>query len=102
VKIAILNNGYLGMVRQWQEMFHNRRYSATVLGRNPNFVAIAEAYGAKGFRVESEEQVRPVLDQALAEPGPVVMDFAVSGEANVFPMVPPNESISKMVRGDRS
>lgn len=101
VKIAILNNGYLGMVRQWQEMFHNKRYSATVLSGNPNFVAIAEAYGAKGFRVESEDQVRPVLEQALAEPGPVVMDFAVSREANVFPMVPPNESINMMVRGDR-
>ena len=101
VKVAILNNGYLGMVRQWQEMFHDRRYSSTVLNHNPNFVNIAEAYGAKGYRVEREDQVRAVLEQALAEPGPVVMDFAVSREANVFPMVPPNESINMMVRGDR-
>ena len=102
VKIAILNTGHLGMVRQWQEMVHNRRYSATVLSHNPDFVGIAKAYGAKGFRVEREDQVRPVLEQAFAEPGPVVMDFAVSREANVFPMVPPNESISMMIRGDQS
>ena len=101
MKVAILNNCYLCMVRQWQEMFHDRRYSSTVLNHNPNFVNIAEAYGAKGYRVEREDQVRAVLEQALAEPGPVVMDFAVSREANVFPMVPPNESINMMVRGDR-
>lgn len=102
VKIAILNNGHLGMVRQWQEMFYNRRYSATVLDHNPDFVGIAHAYGAKGLRVETEDQVRPALEQALAETGPVVIDFRVSREANVFPMVPPNESISLMIRGDES
>jgi acetolactate synthase-1/2/3 large subunit len=102
VKVAILNNGYLGMVRQWQEMFHRKRYSSTALNHNPDFVAVAEAYGARGMRVETEEGVRPALEQALAHPGPVVIDFRVSREANVFPMVAPNTSISRMIRGDEA
>lgn len=102
VKVAILNNGYLGMVRQWQEMFHHRRYSSTALEHNPDFVAVAEAYGARGIRVETEEEVRPALQQALEDPGPVVIDFRVSREANVFPMVAPNTSISRMIRGDEA
>lgn len=102
VKVVILNNGYLGMVRQWQAMFHGKRYSSTVLDHNPDFVAVAEAYGAKGMLVETEGEVRPSLERAFAEPGPVVVDVRVSREANVFPMVPPNRPISKMIRGDES
>jgi len=102
VKVVILDNGYLGMVRQWQEMFHGRRYSATALEHNPDFVAVAEAYGAKGILVQTEEEVRPALERAFAEPGPVVVDVKVAREANVFPMVPPNSPISKMIRGDES
>ena len=102
VKIVILNNGYLGMVRQWQAMFHDKRYSSTALDYNPDFVAVAEAYGAKGIRVETEDEVRPSLERAFAEPGPVVVDVKVFREANVFPMVPPNMPISRMIRGDES
>jgi len=97
VKVAILNNGYLGMVRQWQEMFFKKRYSATVLSDgNPDFVAVAQAYGAKGIRVEHTDQVRPALENALATDGPVVIDFRINPEENVFPMVPAGEAIHRM------
>jgi len=97
VKIAILNNGYLGMVRQWQELFFGRRYACTHLADgNPDFVKVAEAYGAKGIRVERPDQVRPALDDALATDGPVILDFRVDPEENVFPMVPAGEAIHRM------
>ncbi len=99
VKIAILNNGYLGMVRQWQELFYERRYSHTRLSGNPNFVKIAEAYGAKGFYVDKKEDVRPVIEEALSIEGPVVMDFNVTEEENVFPMVPAGQAINRMIGG---
>jgi len=97
VKVAILNNGYLGMVRQWQELFFKKRYSSTLLADgNPDFVKLAEAYGARGIRVERPDQVRPALDDALATPGPVVLDFRINPEENVFPMVPAGEAIHRM------
>ncbi len=99
VKVAILNNTYLGMVRQWQELFFNRRYSHTHLVGNPDFVKVAEAYGAVGIRVERKEEVRPALEQALATPGPVFLDFRVVPEENVFPMVPAGEAIDRMIGG---
>ncbi|MBN2374135.1 biosynthetic-type acetolactate synthase large subunit [bacterium] len=97
VKIAILNNGYLGMVRQWQEIFFGRRYSSTCLGKSPDFVAIAKGYGAEGIRVTKPEDVEPAIKQALQTDKPVVIDFCVSPEENVFPMVPPGEAIDKML-----
>ena len=97
VKVAILNNGCLGMVRQWQELFYNRRYSSTILSDgNPDFVKVAEAYGAKGIRVEHTDQVRPAIEDALATPGPVVLDFRINPEENVYPMVPAGEAIHRM------
>ena len=97
VKIAILNNGFLGMVRQWQEMFFDRRYASTVLSDgNPDFVKVAEAYGARGIRIEHPDQVRPAIDDALATEGPVVMDFRINPEENVFPMVPSGAAIHRM------
>ncbi len=96
VKIALLNNGFLGMVRQWQEMFYEGRYSQTELV-NPDFVRIAEAYGAEGSVVEKREDVLPTLKKALASPGPVLMDFRVTREENVYPMVPPGGAISEVV-----
>jgi len=100
VNIAILNNGFLGMVRQWQELFYKKRYSGTVLGdSNPDFVKLAEAYGADGIRVTTPEEVRPALEKAIASPRPVVLDFAVEPEENVFPMVPAGEAINKMMGG---
>ncbi len=98
VKIAILNNSYLGMVRQWQELFYRRRYSATPI-KSPDFVKLAEAYGAKGMRVVRKEDVVPTIEEALRTPGIVVMDFIVAPEENVFPMVPAGEAINKMIMG---
>ncbi len=98
VKIAILNNHYLGMVRQWQELFYKRRYSATPL-KNPDFVKVAEGYKVKGFRITKEKDVKKAIKEALAHQGPVVMDFWVEEEENVFPMVPAGEAINRMIGG---
>ncbi|HHT9123472.1 MAG TPA: biosynthetic-type acetolactate synthase large subunit [Candidatus Wunengus sp. YC63] len=97
VKIAILNNGYLGMVRQWQELFYDKRYSSVCLNGNPDFVKLAEAYGAKGFLVEKKEDVRPTIEKAFSIKGPVVMDFRVDPNENVFPMVPAGQPIHRMI-----
>lgn len=100
IKIAILNNGYLGMVRQWQELFYGHRYSQTDLaGASPDFVKLAEAYGAAGIRVTRPEEVRPALEKAIAIQGPVIIDFVVDREENVFPMIPPGGSINDMLWG---
>ena len=99
VKVCILNNGYLGMVRQWQELFYDRRYAATQLLGNPDFVAVAEAYGANGVRVTRPEEVRPALDRAFADREVWVLDFAIEPEENVFPMVPAGEAIDRMIGG---
>lgn len=97
VKIIILNNGFLGMVRQWQELFCDRRYSCTELSGNPDFVKVAEAYGVKGLRAERPEELRAVLEEAFKTPGPVVVDCIVTREENVYPMVPQNGPIHKML-----
>ncbi len=96
VKIAIINNGYLGMVRQWQELFYEKRYVATPLS-GPDFVKVAEAYGIPGLRVERNEEVVPAIEQAMAEPGPFLIDFVVEPEENVYPMVPAGASLSEML-----
>jgi acetolactate synthase-1/2/3 large subunit len=98
VKIAILNNGYLGMVRQWQELFYNKRYSHTPM-KNPDFVKLAEAYGAKGMRITKKEDVAAAIKEALATPNVVVMDFVIEPEENVFPMVPAGEALNRMLGG---
>ena len=101
VKVAIINNSCLGMVRQWQELFYNRRYSQTLFEQGPEFAHIAEAFGARGIKVEKPERVRDAIQEALDTEGPVIMDFRVKTGENVFPMVAPNEPISKfMDRGD--
>jgi acetolactate synthase I/II/III large subunit len=97
VKVVILNNFYLGMVRQWQEFFQNKRYSGTVMESNPDFVKVAEAYGAKGFRVTEAKDLVAVLKEAFTTPGPVVVDCQVDREENVLPMVPANSPIDKMI-----
>jgi acetolactate synthase-1/2/3 large subunit len=101
VKIALMNNGYLGMVRQWQELFFDRRYSHTHLADgNPDFVGLAEAFGAKGIPVERPEEVAPAIEQAMAiRDRPVLMDFRVNAEENVYPMVPAGEAIHRMLSG---
>ncbi|OIN96188.1 acetolactate synthase, large subunit, biosynthetic type [Candidatus Desantisbacteria bacterium CG1_02_38_46] len=98
VKVAILNNGFLGMVRQWQELFFNKRYSQTPI-ENPDFVKIAQAYGAMGIRVTKPEDVGPAISKAIESPLPVVIDFHVAPEENVFPMVPVGSPISEMIGG---
>jgi acetolactate synthase-1/2/3 large subunit len=99
IKVAILNNSYLGMVRQWQELFYKRRYSYTHLV-NPDFVKVAQAYGARGIRIEKKKDVRAALKKALAIKSlPVVLDFIVEKEENVFPMVPAGEAINRMIGG---
>jgi len=98
VKIAILNNMFLGMVRQWQELFHDRRYSYTELP-SVEFVKIANAYGIDGVKVESSEDVMPALKAAIECDGPFVMDFRVEREENVFPMVPMGAAINEMIGG---
>ncbi len=98
VKVAILNNSYLGMVRQWQELFYRKRYSHTFI-KSPDFVKLAEAYGAKGMRIVRKEDVVPAIKKALETPGVVVMDFVVAPEENVFPMVPAGETINRMIMG---
>jgi len=97
VKIVILNNGYLGMVRQWQELFYNKNYCATCMHANPNFVKLAEAYGATGFRVTRASDVEDVLKQAFAAPGPVIVDVIVAQEENVYPMVPAGAALTDML-----
>jgi acetolactate synthase I/II/III large subunit len=97
VKIAILNNGFLGMVRQWQELFYRKRYSHTRMDFAPDFVKLAEAYGALGLRAGVPSEVRPVIDQALSHAGPVIMDFRVDPEEGVYPMVPAGAPLSKML-----
>jgi len=98
VIVAILNNNYLGMVRQWQEIFYDRRYSYTDI-TGPDFVKLAEAYGAMGIRVTDAKDVKPAMKQAIAANRPVVIDFVVEREENVFPMVPPGGAIHKMLGG---
>jgi acetolactate synthase-1/2/3 large subunit len=99
IKIAILNNGYLGMVRQWQELFYGKRYSQTYIREgNPDFVRVAEAYGAKGMRIAKPEEVVPGILEALkVMDGPVVMDFIVDPEEKVLPMVPAGASLMEML-----
>jgi len=119
VKIAILNNGYLGMVRQWQELFYDERYSATCMNRQikcpphcngkgdgvdcppfiPDFVAVAEAYGITGIRVMESKQVVPALKKALEIDGPVLIEFMVDKKANVYPMVPSGAALDQMLEG---
>ncbi|MGE4553039.1 MAG: biosynthetic-type acetolactate synthase large subunit [Desulfovibrionaceae bacterium] len=97
VKIVILNNAYLGMVRQWQELFYEKNYCATCMDAQPDFVKLAEAYGATGFRITEKKDVTATLKKAFAQPGPVVVDVRVSREENVYPMVPAGASLTEML-----
>jgi len=115
VKICILNNSYLGMVRQWQELFHNRRYSSTCLRGGyvckdctgteckrkyiPDFVALAQSYGVAAFRAEKVADVQQVIRDALAVDGPALMEFVVTPEENVFPMVPAGKPLDEILEG---
>jgi acetolactate synthase I/II/III large subunit len=96
VKIAIINNGYLGMVRQWQQLFYDKRYVATPLS-GPDFVKLAEAYGIPAVRVKRREEVVPAVEQAMEEEGAFLIDFVVEPEENVYPMVPPGAALAEIM-----
>ncbi len=98
VKIAIMNNGYLGMVRQWQEAFYNHRYSSSVMNGNPDFVKLAEAYGGTGQRVTKKEDVEKAIrwSKTITD-RPCVLDFAVKDEENVYPMIPAGKSFEEIM-----
>ncbi len=97
VKVVILNNRYLGMVRQWQDLFYNKRYSSTPMECAPDFVKLAEAYGATGMRASKPSEVRETLEKGLAAEGTVIMEFLVEREEMVYPMVPAGGAITEML-----
>ncbi|MEW6680437.1 MAG: biosynthetic-type acetolactate synthase large subunit [bacterium] len=99
VKVAILNNQYLGMVRQWQELFYEKRYSHTDIAIAPDFVKLASAYGALGIRINKKEEVDLAIKQAIKFKGPVLIDFRITRYENVFPMVPAGAGLSQMIDG---
>ena len=101
IKIAIINNGYLGMVRQWQELMHNKRYSETTM-LSPDFVKVAEAYGMCGLRARTLKEAHAIIKAARQHDGPVLMEFVVESETNVFPMVQPGKSLNEMTRRAQS
>jgi acetolactate synthase I/II/III large subunit len=96
VKVAIMNNGYLGMVRQWQQFFHARNYSETPM-TGPDHVKLADAYGLKGIRVTHSSEIEPAIREAMETPGTVIVEFIIEPEANVYPMVPPGNPITEMI-----
>ncbi|WP_406657779.1 acetolactate synthase large subunit [Methanolobus sp. ZRKC2] len=101
VIVAIFNNGYLGMVRQWQELFFDKRYSSTCIQDSVDFVKLAEAYGALGLRATKRDEVRPAIDKAIASGRPTLIDFVVECEENVSPMVPAGAAINEILDLER-
>jgi acetolactate synthase-1/2/3 large subunit len=99
VKMAVFNNGYLGMVRQWQQFFHGRRYSATPIW-SPDYVRLAEAYGIPGRRIETGAGLEEAVRDATERPGPALLEFMIEQEANVFPMIPPGASLSDAIEDE--
>ena len=97
VKFAIINNGFLGMVRQWQEFFYDRSYVATNYTANPDFVKLADAFGMLGIRVTDKTQVRSAIDKAMEYDGPALIDFVVEEEENVYPMIPAGQTIQELI-----
>jgi acetolactate synthase-1/2/3 large subunit len=100
VKVAIINNQVLGMVRQWQEIIYDNRYSHIDLAGSPDFVKLSEAYGVKAFRASNKEEARSAWLEALAHPGPAVVEFVVRKDENVYPMVTAGSTIGEMLMGD--
>lgn len=100
VKVVVINNQVLGMVKQWQELIYDKRYSHVDLSGSPDFVKLAEAYGVKGLRASNKEDAKKVWQEALDTPGPVLVEFVVSKEENVYPMVTQGSTIDQMLMGD--
>lgn len=97
IKVIILNNGHLGMVRQWQELFYKGNYSCTNMEAQPDFVKLAEAYGAEGYRIEKKEDLIPILEQAFSTPNPALIDVRIEREENVYPIVPVGAALDEML-----
>jgi len=97
VKVVILNNTYLGMVRQWQDLFYNKNYCSTCLEYSPDFVKLAQAYGAEGYKVTRPDELDDVLRRALFSPNTAIVEVAVSQEENVYPMVPAGAPLNEML-----
>jgi len=97
IKIVIINNCYLGMVRQWQEIFYNRRYSATRLRGSPDYAKVAEAYGIRAYTIRRPDELPDILEAELSSSGPVLFNVNVAAEENVYPMVPPGAAIGEMI-----
>jgi acetolactate synthase-1/2/3 large subunit len=97
VKVFLMNNGYFGMVRQWQELFWDKRYSAVEMGPSPDWVKLADAFGATGMRVEDKAEVESAMREALETEGPVLLDVRVSQDENCYPMIPPMQAARDMV-----
>ena len=97
VKFAIINNNFLGMVKQWQDFFYDKIYTATAYTANPDFVKLADAFGIPGIRVTDKAQVRSAIEQAMSHPGPALIDFIVDPDENVYPMIPAGESVNELI-----
>jgi acetolactate synthase-1/2/3 large subunit len=97
VKVFLMNNGYYGMVRQWQELFWDKRYSSVEMGASPDWVKLAEAFGARGMRVDDKAELLGVFKDALADDGPVLVDVRVTQEENCYPMIPAGQAARDMV-----
>jgi acetolactate synthase-1/2/3 large subunit len=97
IKIFILNNSCLGMVRQWQELFFNEHYAQTIFTYNPNFISLAEAYGIKALSIAKPEEAKSIIDQALNTEGPVLIECIVDQSENVFPIIPPGGGPHEML-----
>jgi acetolactate synthase I/II/III large subunit len=97
VKVFLMNNGYFGMVRQWQELFWEKRYSSVEMGASPDWVKLADAFGAKGVLVDDQAEVEGAMRDALAEEGPVLVDVRVTPEENCYPMIPAGAAARDMV-----
>ena len=97
VKVFLMNNGYMGMVRQWQELFWDRRYSSVEMGPSPDWVKLAEAFGATGMRCEDAAELEETMAEALEADGPVLLDVRVAPEENCYPMIPPGAAARDMV-----
>jgi acetolactate synthase-1/2/3 large subunit len=96
VKVAIMNNGYLGMVRQWQQFFHSRNYSETPIS-GPDYVKLADAYGLTAKRITRRDEVEAAVKWAMETEGTTIIDFVIESEANVYPMVAPGSAITSMI-----
>ena len=101
VKIALINNNSLGMVRQWQDIFYDHDYVATLYTANPDFVKLAEAYGMRGIKVTRKDEIGPAVEQAMKWSGPVLVDFHVDQMENIYPFIPPGTGVGQIVEDPR-